>query len=420
MDRTILHCDCNSFFASVECVFRPELKTVPMAVCGNPENRHGIILAKNELAKKAGVVTAETVWQARQKCPELVLVPPHHQEYVRYSNLVNAIYQRYTDQVEPFSIDESWLDVTGSRTLFGSGETIADAIRKVVREELGITVSAGVSFNKIFAKMGSDYKKPDATTVISRENYRQLLWPLPISEMIFVGKASRTALRELGIYTIGDLARAEPSLLLARLGKIGGVLSTYARGEDQSPVTSIYDEPEEPKSVGNGMTFRRDLSGEDDLRIGVLYLADSVAVRLRRHGLRCRTVAVTVKDPKFHTVSKQKILPRSTDLAKTIAEASLELIRSCWNPSSPIRSITITASRFHESGGDQLSLFQSAEEIKDPGKRERLEQAVDQVRSRYGRSAVSFGRILKNDIGIGEKDGTNPKGAENDPQIPEA
>ena len=420
MDRTILHCDCNSFFASVECVFRPELKTVPMAVCGNPENRHGIILAKNELAKKAGVVTAETVWQARQKCPELVLVPPHHQEYVRYSNLVNAIYQRYTDQVEPFSIDESWLDVTGSRTLFGSGETIADAIRKVVREELGITVSAGVSFNKIFAKMGSDYKKPDATTVISRENYRQLLWPLPISEMIFVGKASRTALRELGIYTIGDLARAEPSLLLARLGKIGGVLSTYARGEDQSPVTSIYDEPEEPKSVGNGMTFRRDLSGEDDLRIGVLYLADSVAARLRRHGLRCRTVAVTVKDPKFHTVSKQKILPRSTDLAKTIAEASLELIRSCWNPSSPIRSITITASRFHESGGDQLSLFQSAEEIKDPGKRERLEQAVDQVRSRYGRSAVSFGRILKNDNGIGEKDGTNPKGAENDPQIPEA
>lgn len=410
MDRTILHCDCNSFFASVECVFRPELKTVPMAVCGNPENRHGIILAKNELAKKAGVVTAETVWQARQKCPELVLVPPHHQEYVRYSNLVNAIYQRYTDQVEPFSIDESWLDVTGSRTLFGSGETIADAIRKAVREELGITVSAGVSFNKVFAKMGSDYKKPDATTVISRKNYRQLLWPLPISEMIFVGKASRTALRELGIYTIGDLARAEPSLLLARLGKIGGVLSTYARGEDQSPVTSIYDEPEEPKSVGNGMTFRRDLSGEDDLRIGVLYLADSVAARLRRHGLRCRTVAVTVKDPKFHTVSKQKILPRSTDLAKTIAEVSLELIRSCWNPSSPIRSITITASRFHESGGDQLSLFQSAEEIKDPGKRERLEQALDQVRSRYGRSAVSFGRILKNDIGIGEKGSTNPKG----------
>lgn len=410
MDRTILHCDCNSFFASVECVFRPELKDVPMAVSGNPENRHGIILAKNELAKKAGVVTAETVWQARQKCPELILVPPRHQEYVRFSGLVNAIYQRYTDQVEPFSIDESWLDVTGSRALFGSGETIADAIRRAVREELGITVSVGVSFNKIFAKMGSDYKKPDATTVITRENYRQLLWPLPISDLIFVGSASRNALRELGIYTIGDLARTDPALLTARLGKAGTVLSTYARGEDESRVASISDEPEEPKSVGNGMTFRRDLTGEDDIRIGVLYLADSVAARLRRHGLRCRTVAVTVKDPRFRTVSKQKVLPRSTDLAKTIAEASLELIHSCWNPSAPIRSITITASRFHESGGDQLSLFDSPAALEDPEKRERLEQAVDRVRSRYGKNAVSFGRILKNDIGIGEKGSTNPKG----------
>lgn len=410
MDRTILHCDCNSFFASVECVFRPELKDVPMAVSGNPENRHGIILAKNELAKKAGVVTAETVWQARQKCPELVLVPPRHQEYVRFSGLVNAIYQRYTDQVEPFSIDESWLDVTGSRALFGSGETIADAIRRAVREELGITVSVGVSFNKIFAKMGSDYKKPDATTVITRENYRQLLWPLPISDLIFVGSASRNALRELGIYTIGDLARTDPALLTARLGKAGTVLSTYARGEDESRVASISDEPEEPKSVGNGMTFRRDLTGEDDIRIGVLYLADSVAARLRRHGLRCRTVAVTVKDPRFRTVSKQKVLPRSTDLAKTIAEASLELIHSCWNPSAPIRSITITASRFHESGGDQLSLFDSPAALEDPEKRERLEQAVDRVRSRYGKNAVSFGRILKNDIGVGEKGSTNPKG----------
>ncbi len=410
MDRTILHCDCNSFFASVECVFRPELKTVPMAVSGNPENRHGIILAKNELAKKAGVVTAETVWQARQKCPELILVPPRHQEYVRFSAMVNAIYQRYTDQVEPFSIDESWLDVTGSRALFGSGETIANAIRHAVREELGITISVGVSFNKIFAKMGSDYKKPDATTVITRENYQQLLWPLPISDLLFVGSASRNALRELGIYTIGDLARAEPSLLTSRLGKIGAVLSAYARGEDESRVASTSDEPEEPKSVGNGMTFRRDLTGDDDIHIGVLYLADSVAARLRWHGLRCRTVAVTIKDPRFKTVSKQKILPRSTDLARTIAEAALELIRSCWSPSAPIRSITITASRFHESGGDQLSLFESPAALEDPEKRERLEQAVDRVRSRYGKNAVSFGRILKNDIGVGEKGSTNPKG----------
>ena len=332
MDRVILHCDCNSFFASVECVFRPELKVVPMAVCGDPENRHGIILAKNEPAKKFGIATAETVWQALQKCPELVLVPPHHSEYVRYSGLVNAIYQRYTDQVEPCSIDESWLDVTGSRALFGSGEEIANSIRTAVREELGITISVGVSFNKIFAKMGSDYKKPDATTIITRENYRQILWPLPISDLLMVGKSSRTALRELGIYTIGDLARTDPNILSQRLGKLGGTLSAYARGEENSTVASIYDDPEEPKSVGNGMTFRRDLVCEDDLRIGVLYLADSVAARLRRHQLRCRTVAVTIKDPEFKVLSRQKILPRSTDLAKTIAEAALELIHSSWDP----------------------------------------------------------------------------------------
>lgn len=410
MDRVILHCDCNSFFASVECVFRPELKTVPMAVCGDPENRHGIILAKNEPAKKFGIATAETVWQALQKCPELVLVPPHHSEYVRYSGLVNAIYQRYTDQVEPCSIDESWLDVTGSRALFGSGEEIANSIRTAVREELGITISVGVSFNKIFAKMGSDYKKPDATTIITRENYRQILWPLPISDLLMVGKSSRTALRELGIYTIGDLARTAPKILSQRLGKLGGTLSAYARGEENSPVASIYDDPEEPKSVGNGMTFRRDLVCEDDLRIGVLYLADSVAARLRRHELHCRTIAVTIKDPKFKVLSRQKILPRSTDLAKTIAEAALELIHSSWDPEKPIRSITITASRFHESGGEQLSLFAPQESSGDPEKRERLEQAVDRVRDRYGRQAVSFGRILHNDIGVGKKS-TNPHGA---------
>ena len=410
MDRVILHCDCNSFFASVECVFRPELKTVPMAVCGDPENRHGIILAKNEPAKKFGIVTAETVWQALQKCPELVLVPPHHSEYVRFSGLVNAIYQRYTDQVEPCSIDESWLDVTGSRALFGSGEEIAASIRKAVREELGITVSVGVSFNKVFAKMGSDYNKPDATTVITRDNYRQILWPLPVSDLLMVGKSARTALRELGIYTIGDLARTEPRILSERLGKLGSTLSAYARGEEDSPVASIYDDPEEPKSVGNGMTFRRDLVCEDDLRIGVLYLADSVAARLRRHSLRCRTVAVTIKDPKFKVLSRQKILPRSTDLAKTIAEAALELIHNSWDPEKPIRSITITASRFHESGGEQLSLFAPPESSGDTEKRERLEQAVDQVRNRYGRQSVSFGRLLHNDIGIGKKS-TNPHGA---------
>ena len=195
MDRVILHCDMNGFFASVELLDYPHLKDKPMAVCGNPENRHGIILAKNEIAKKYGVITAETLWQAKKKCPDLHVVPPHHSKYRYYSHLINDIYLRYTDMVEPFSVDESWLDVTGSTKLFGSGKEIADTIRKTVRDEIGLTLSAGVSYNKIFAKMGSDYKKPDATTVITRENFRILLWPMDISSIFFVGKINAENLR---------------------------------------------------------------------------------------------------------------------------------------------------------------------------------------------------------------------------------
>ena len=206
MDRVILHCDMNGFFASVELLDYPQLRDKPMAVCGNPENRHGIILAKNEIAKKYGVVTAETLWQARKKCPDLQVVPPHHDKYKHYSRMINDIYLRFTDMVEPFSVDESWLDVTASLKLFGAGKEIADTIRQTVKKELGLTLSVGVSYNKIFAKMGSDYKKPDATTIITRENFKNLLWPLDIHEMFFVGDATAARLHECGIKTIGELA----------------------------------------------------------------------------------------------------------------------------------------------------------------------------------------------------------------------
>ena len=254
MERTILHCDCNGFFASVECVHRPELKEVPMAVCGDPENRHGIILAKNELAKQYGVTTAETIWQAKRKCPQLVLVAPHHDEYAHYSRLVNEIYQQYTDRVEPFGIDESWLDVTGCEELFGDGVTIAETLRRRVREEIGLTISVGVSFNKIFAKLGSDYKKPDATTVITRENFRQIVWPLPVGSLLYVGRAAQESLRRIGVTTIGELAQAEQKNLQLALGKLGEQLWVYANGMDESPVHRT-DEKREVKSVGNGMTF---------------------------------------------------------------------------------------------------------------------------------------------------------------------
>ncbi len=285
-DRVILHCDMNSFYASVELLSEPELKDRPVAVCGDPEGRHGIILAKNEAAKKYGIVTAETVWQARKKCPGLTLLKAHHDKYHDYSVKINEIYKRFTDMVEPFSIDESWLDVTGSTELFGTGEKIARRIKDTVKSELGLTLSVGVSFNKIFAKMGSDYKKPDAITVIDRNNFRDILWPMPVREMFFVGNATAGKLKDIGIKTIGDLANSDVFMLEKLLGKSGRMLHGYAMGEDSSPVAGS-EERRKIKSVGNGITFRRDLKGKDDILIGITALSDTVAGRLRKYGLKC-------------------------------------------------------------------------------------------------------------------------------------
>lgn len=358
MDRTILHCDCNGFFASVECILHPEYKTVPMAVCGSPENRHGIILAKNELAKKFGIQTAETIWQAKRKCPHLVLAPPHHEEYSKYSKLINQIYQRYTDLVEPFGIDESWLDVSGSVQLFGNGRQIADELRSVIRREIGLTISVGVSFNKIFAKLGSDYKKPDATTVISRENWKELLFPLPANTLLYVGKSAEETLSKLGIHTIGDLAQSSKALITAHLGKPGGELHDYANGLDNSPVRNVHD-LREIKSVGNGMTFRRNLVGAEDIRLAVTVLADSVAARMRRNGVKCWAIQVTIRNPSFKTITRQKTLTAPTHLAKELIQTSIELINASWNLSAPIRMLTITALNLApgDAPSEQLSFF---------------------------------------------------------------
>ena len=378
---------------------------VPMAVCGDPEQRHGIILAKNQLAKEKGVQTAETIWQARRKCPGLVLVPPHREKYEEYSRIVNLIYQQYTDQVEPFGIDESWLDVTGSRRLFGEGKEIADQLRRRVREETGLTISVGVSWNKIFAKLGSDYKKPDATTVVSRENYRSLVWPLPAGALLFVGGATKKALEELGISTVGALAAADPELLTRRLGKLGRELWRYARGEDDSPVRSAYEE-REVKSVGNSITFSRNLVGLEDISAGVAALADSVAARLRKHGLRCRTVQVMIKDPAFRTISRQKPLPHPSHLSSEIGRAALELIRESWSLTAPIRMLAVTGTSLTEGEeGDQLTLFESQGTRERRLRQEKLEAAMDQVRGRYGRDALTPGRLLGEDLGLTRKKG---------------
>lgn len=398
-DRIILHCDCNNFFASVECFFRPELKQVPMAVGGSEDNRHGIILAKNEKAKKFGVKTAETIWQAKKKCPQLVIVPPHHGEYLRFSEKINQIYRDYTDYVEPCSIDESWLDVTGSTKLFGSGQEIADQLRKRVREEIGVTISVGVSFNKIFAKMGSDYKKPDATTVIDRENYRSILFGLNVSELISVGESSQKTLSKLGIKTIGDLAKASEEMLVAYLGKQGKTLHAYANGNDDRPVAHV-DEEREVKSIGNSMTFRRDLCKAEEIRAGVIALSDSVAARLRRHALKAGTVQVTIRDPNFKTITRQKTLSAPTFLAKEISTVALQIIRASWTANKPIRLLGVTCSGLMaENVPIQLSLFEKEASV-DAEKQEKVEKAMDEVRKRFGMDSVSYGTVVGNALGI--------------------
>lgn len=398
MDRVILHCDMNGFFASVELLDYPHLKDKPMAVCGNPENRHGIILAKNEIAKKYGVITAETLWQAKKKCPDLHVVPPHHSKYRYYSHLINDIYLRYTDMVEPFSVDESWLDVTGSTKLFGSGKEIADTIRKTVRDELGLTLSAGVSFNKIFAKMGSDYKKPDATTVITRENFRILLWPMDISSMFFVGKITAEKLRSSGIRTIGDLARSNRDMITRLLGKQGDVIYNYANGIDDTPVLR-YDQREQVKSIGNGTTFRRNLTGHDDIKTAVTGLSDTVATRLRKHKMKAFGIKVDIKDPQFKVISRQRQLENPTNLTEIISNTAMDIIKKSWQMRAPIRMLTITAINLcDENQAQQLSLF--SEEDITLEKSEKIERTMDDIREKFGSAAISFGSVVKNDIGL--------------------
>ena len=390
MDRIILHCDRNSFYASVELLSHPDLRTVPMAVCGDPASRHGIILAKNEPAKKYGIQTAETIWQARRKCPDLVLLPPHHQLYREYSKRVSAIYDQYTDLVEPFGIDESWLDVTHSLHLFGGdAKALADRLRARIKEELGLTLSVGVSFNKVFAKLGSDYKKPDATTVIGRENWREIVWPLPVGALLYVGGAARKLLGQYGVETIGQLAACRPEMLETLLGKMGLQLHDYANGLDQSLVRSRYD-AEPVKSVGNGTTFPQNLTTRPQVQAGVAVLADSVATRLRRYGFYAGGLQVTVRDPQFRDRSRQCQLPAPTHLIRELTDTAMALTEQLWRPPAPIRALTVTAIHLvpSEDAYEQTDLFTAAPKKE---KLEKLEGAVDQIRKKYGGGAIVFG-----------------------------
>lgn len=401
MERWIFHCDCNSFYASVELLRHPELRDKCVAVCGDPEGRHGIVLAKNEPAKRMGVKTAEVIWQAKRKCPDLVLLPPHREYYRKYSKIINEIYRKYTDRVEPFGIDESWLDVTGTWQLFAeSPAALADRLRAEVKAATGLTISVGVSFNKVFAKLGSDYKKPDATTLITRENFHKIVWPLPAGDLLYVGASAQKRLAGMGISTIGELAAARPEALAEALGKLGLELSRYARGEDEAPVRR-WGEKEPIKSVGNGTTFRRNIRGPAEIRSALNVLADEVAGRLRRHGVWAGAVQVTIRDPDLKTITRQKQLPMSTHLARDLANACWELMEKNWDMARPVRMLTVTALAITEEPfAVQQSLFDDAPKA-DP-RREKLEQSLDAIRKKYGRGAIGAGSILHNDMGLGE------------------
>ena len=391
-DRTILHCDCNNFFASVELRSRPELRDVPVAVAGDTDSRHGIILAKNMPAKKLGIVTAETVWSARKKCPELILLPPHHPLYRQVSSQINALYLEYTDQVEPFSVDESWLDVTGSLQLFGSGHEIADTLRRRVREEIGITISVGVSFNKTWAKMGSDYRKPDATTVLSRATAPEILYPQPVDQMLFVGKSTAEVLHHQGIHTIGDMIAAGKQTLSDLLGKSGEQLWISAAGYDSDPVRQ-WGDLDDAKSISHSETYAHDLTGTEVCHDALLALAERVGQRLRAQHLKGMTISIQIKDPKLKVINRQTTLESPTASTEVIFREACRLYDQAWDSSLPVRLLSVGISSLMPETSAypaQLSLFQ--ESTGDDPRRLQLEKVIDGLQDRFGSHTIARGR----------------------------
>ena len=388
--RDILHVDQNCFFASVEMRNHPEWRNVPMAVGGDSKQRHGIILAKNPLAQSAGVKTAEAIWQAKQKCPDLLVVPGHFDQYVYYSERIREMFLQYTDKVEPFGLDECWLDVTGSTC--GTPLEIADEIRRRVREELGLSCSVGVSFNKTFAKLGSDYKKPDATTEITQENFRKIVWPLPVSDLLYVGKATNAVFSKMNVKTIGDLAALEPDFAVAVLGKNGYALWRSANGMDEDPVrASSYVRP--LKSVGNSTTTPRDMCTRQDVWKVISTLSAQVASRLRKHHFRAGTVSIWVRDVDLKSYEKQRGLPSETNDENEIARLAMELFDESYDWHAPLRSFGVrTTNLSDEKDYHQMTIFENVEKIQ---KEEKVNRTLDTIRSRFGYDIVMRGTQLE-------------------------
>lgn len=389
-DRVILHSDCNGFYASVECLYNPKIRNKPVAVSGNAENRHGIILAKNEIAKKYGIKTGEAIWQAKQKCPEVITVPPHFELYKRFSKMARRIYSDYTDMIEPFGLDEAWLDVTQNTDK--SGTEIAFEINRRVKEELGITVSIGVSFNKIFAKFGSDYKKPDAITNITRDNYKKIIWNAPAEDLLYVGKATKKKLHNIGIYTIGDIANSPVELLRSQLGKWGELIYGFANGYDSSPVSHM-NENSEVKSIGNSTTTPRDMKTYEDVKMVMYVLCDSVCRRMREQGFMAHTVGISVRDNELCSFTRQCTLDDFTNVTKEITNAAINLFVKNYKMQRPLRSIGVSVTDFvHDDVPRQMSFLNNEEKML---RNIQLDKTIDRLKKRFGnyiiRPAVLLG-----------------------------
>ena len=393
-ERTILHSDMNCFYASVEMMLDPSLRGKPVAVCGSTENRHGIVLAKSELAKKAGVKTGMVNWEARQLCPGLIMVKPQYDQYLKYSELARNIYQRYTDQVEPYGMDECWLDVTGSYRVCGDGMKIAESIRQEIKEELGLTVSIGVSYNKIFAKLGSDMKKPDAVTEIPKDSFQEKVWPLPASDLLFVGRATAAKFNKYGIHTIGDIAATDPEFLRRLLGVNGVQLWKYAAGKDDTPV--MHKDFVSPiKSVGHGITCTADLENEDEVWKVMLELSQDIGHRLRIHKLKASGIQISVRSNDLGFRQYQAPLSLSTQSPSAIAHKAIQIFHDNYRWTMPVRAVTVRAINLRpKDDPEQINLFTDMRRVE---KVEKLDDCIEEIRRRFGKRAV-FQACLLGDL----------------------
>lgn len=393
MERWIIHSDINHCYAQIEEMMYPELRNVPMAVGGHEEDRHGIILAKNDLAKKYHIKTGESLRDAFQKCPELLIVPPHYDDYLFYTEEVKRIYREYSDKVESFGLDEAWIDITGTEKLFHkTAMELAEEIQRRVFKELGLTVSMGLSFNKVFAKLGSDLDKKQGLAVITRDNFKDMVFPLPIADILYIGKATSSQLNERNIYTLGDLALSSKEYIKSFLGKNGEMVWLFANGYD---TLSVNSSQQVIKSVGNGIIAKHDIHTIEEAKIVLSMLAESVAKRLRQSNKLGSVISIGMRYKDLQGLSRQKRVDTPTNIAQEILDMVMILLRDNWNMAIPLRSLSISVSSLveKETYAYQMSLFNTANE-EDRYEQLHLEEVIQEIKERWGEKSIKYGHSL--------------------------